>query len=260
MFVKQYGSGDRLFLCLHGWGGDHREFAPLASRLPEGACLLSVDLPGYGQSPRPAEWTMDSIVSGLRGELDRRSDQPWTLVGFCSGAILALLIATQAPERVRRVVLIDPFAFVPWYFRIFLAGEFGRRAYHTTFQTHAGRALTDWVLKRFQTADADFTRSFVNLDHEVTLRYLELLGTVEIQQFRGLSMAIDIIHGKHTFRAVRRSVGIYRKLWPHSQVRILPGVGHLPMIKGARQLAAIIFGSPDGEAAGSQPLRDPSSK
>jgi pimeloyl-ACP methyl ester carboxylesterase len=93
-----------------------------------------------------------------------------------------------------------------------------------------------------QTTDADFTRAFTTLDHDVTLRYLQLLGTIDLQkQFGGLSMAIDIVHGEHTFDAVRRSVEIYHKLWPHSQVRILGGVGHLPMIKGARQLSELIF-------------------
>jgi pimeloyl-ACP methyl ester carboxylesterase len=167
---------------------------------------------------------------------------PITLVGFCSGAIFALLVAARDPARVRRVVMIDPFAFIPWYFRIFLAGKLGRRAYHTTFQTRMGRAITDWVFKRMQVTDADFTQAFAMLDHEVTLRYLQLLSTIDLhKQFRNLSLAIEIIHGEHTFHAVRHSADIYCKLWPQSQVRILAGVGHLPMIKGARQLSEIIF-------------------
>ncbi|NQU70075.1 MAG: alpha/beta fold hydrolase [Rhodospirillales bacterium] len=242
MFVKQYGSGARTFFCLHGWGGDHREFVPLASRLPGDACLLSVDLPGYGESPKPTRWELDAIVDEICASPGIRGAELVTLVGFCSGAIFALLVAAREPALVRRIVMIDPFAFIPWYFRIFLAGEFGRRAYHTTFQTRMGRAITDWVLKRMQTTDADFTRAFTTLDHEVTLRYLQLLATIDLhKQFEGLSMAIDIIHGEHTFDAVRRSVEIYHKLWPHSQVIILNGVGHLPMIKGARQLSEIIF-------------------
>ena len=62
MFVEQYGNGPRTFLAFHGWGGDHREFAPLAARLPDDVRLLSVDLPGYGQSPKPPRWDMAEIV------------------------------------------------------------------------------------------------------------------------------------------------------------------------------------------------------
>ena len=242
MFVKEYGAGEREFLCFHGWGGDHREFAPLASRLSAGICLLSVDLPGYGLSPAPKQWSLDEIVTEASLILENRDIRSCTLVGFCSGAGLALMVAARAPAKVKRVVMIDPFAFVPWYFRIFLSGGFGRRAYAATFQTSVGRKITDWVLKRLQTSDADFTNAFIDLDHEVTLRYLQLLSHVNIsKQFDSLKMGIDILYGEHTFDAVRKSVEIFSRLLPQVKVTELRGVGHLPMIKGARQLAAIIF-------------------
>ena len=174
--------------------------------------------------------------------LENRDIRSCTLVGFCSGAGLALMVAARAPAKVKRVVMIDPFAFVPWYFRIFLSGGFGRRAYAATFQTSAGRKITDWVLKRLQTSEADFTNAFIDLDHKVTLRYLQLLSHVDIsKQFDSLKMGIDILYGEHTFDAVRKSVEIFSRLLPQVKVTELRGVGHLPMIKGARQLAAIIF-------------------
>ena len=93
-----------------------------------------------------------------------------------------------------------------------------------------------------QTSDADFTNAFVNLDHDVTLHYLRLLSRVDIYQYFGsLKMAIDILYGEHTFDAVRRSIEIFSRLLPQVKVRKLKGVGHLPMIKGAKQLAEIIF-------------------
>jgi len=98
------------------------------------------------------------------------------------------------------------------------------------------------MLKRFQTADADFTRAFVNLDHDVTLRYLELGARLNIHdRLADLRMDIDLLYGEHTFGAVRKSVEILRRLWPQAREVQLRGVGHLPMVKGARQLAAIIF-------------------
>ena len=109
MFVKEYGRGQREFLCFHGWGGDHREFAPLAS-------------------PAPRKWSLDEIVTEAILILENRDSQLCGLVGFCSGAGLALMVAARAPAKVERVVMIDPFAFVPWYFRIFLSG--GRQKNH----------------------------------------------------------------------------------------------------------------------------------
>ena len=242
MFVKEYGSGERQFLCFHGWGGDHREFAPLAKRAPSDVCLMSVDLPGYGLSSKPDEWSMSTITHEAAAVLRDRDMLSCTLIGFCSGIGPALMLAALEPDRINRVVMIDPFAFVPWYFRLFLSGEFGRRAYATTFQTPVGRKITDWILKRFQTSDADFTGAFIDLDHDVTLRYLQMLNRVDIRkEFHGLQMDIDLFYGENTFEAVRRSVEIYKRLLPQIRVETLRGVGHLPMIRGARQLAAAIF-------------------
>jgi pimeloyl-ACP methyl ester carboxylesterase len=245
MFVKEYGSGEQVFLCVHGWGGDHREFAPLASRSPDHVRLLSIDLPGYGRSPKPGVWSLDAIIDDVLSITENRDIRG--VIGFCSGAVLALMIAARTAGKMRRVVMIDPFAFMPWYFRLFLYGEFGRHAYAATFQTSTGRKITDWVLKRLQTSDADFTKSFTNLDHDVTLRYLQMLSHIDIyKRFSGLNADIDILHGEHTFGAVRRSVEIFEGLLPQAKTKELRGVGHLPMIRGARQLSAFIFEESDG--------------
>ncbi|MBN1270047.1 MAG: alpha/beta fold hydrolase [Kiritimatiellae bacterium] len=250
MHIEQYGKGERTFVAFHGWGGDHREFAPLAARLPEGARLLSVDLPGYGRSPKPPRWEMKAIVGEIVRELDERGLNEITLVGFCSGAVVALLVAQQVPGRVKRIVMIDPFAFVPWYFRIFLAGEFGRRAYRATFASPMGRRITTRILRQRQRTDDDFMGAFGRVDHETTQEWLRLLHLEEpASRFAGLSVPIDIAHGERTFAAVRESVREYLENWPDARVFQLHNVGHLPLVRGAGQLAAIVFGGGDREEA-----------
>ncbi len=244
IFLKQYGAGDRVFVCLHGWGGGHREFAPVAARLPAGVCLLSLDLPGYGESPPPAQWNLEAIVESLAEALGRRRALPCSLAGFCSGAILALMLAKRLPGQIERIVLIDPFAFVPWYFRIFLAGRFGRRAYASTFRSRRGRAIANWILQRMQKSNADFTQAFQSLDHDSVLRYLELFDRIDLRRDIGpIEAPIHIVFGENTFGAVRRSIGVFRQLWPHATVETLAGIGHLPLIEGRRPLRRILFGA-----------------
>lgn len=254
MYVEQYGHGRRTFLAFHGWGGDHREFAPLAARLPDDARLLSVDLPGYGRSAKPLRWEMDLIVSEIIRAMEERGLNEATLIGFCSGAVMALLAARQQPGRVARIVMIDPFAFVPWYFAIFLAGAFGRRAYRAAFASPFGRRITTWILRRRQSTDDDFMGAFGRVDHETTQRWLDLLHRVgRAGQFAALSMPIDIAYGERTFRAVRESVREYRAVWPHARVVELRNVGHLPLVRGAGQLAALVFGGSPSPASGARP-------
>ncbi len=249
MYVKEYGRGERLFAAFHGWGGTHREFVPLASRLRKDARLLSFDLPGYGNSPEPEMWDPDAIAASLEQELELHTGRrPVTLIGFCSGSLFALLLAQRSPESVERIVLIDPFACVPWYFRIFLWGEFGRRAYASTFQTRAGRAITDRIVRRTQKQDADFTAAFRDMNHETVRKYLALFHATDMRRFRDLRVPVEILYGESTFKEVRKSVAWYCRLWPHARKSVLRGVGHLPLIKGAEQLASAIFDPAEGNA------------
>lgn len=242
MFVKEWGRGGRTFVAFHGWGGDHREFAPLAARLPENARLLSPDLPGYGQSAPPEDWSLQAIQQTLEEALRGRADRVEAVIGFCSGAVFALPLARHWGHRIQRMVLIDPFAFVPWYFRLFLAGEFGRRAYATTFASPLGRKITNSILRWKQSSRENFTDAFTRIDHDIVRRYLELFdGFGSLEPYRELTLPVDMATGEKTFGAVRKSVRLFCEVWPQARVVELAGTGHLPLIKGARRLRRLVF-------------------
>lgn len=244
MFYKSYGDGSDTYLAFHGWAGDHREFSAIAARVPEGACFISCDLPGYGETPLPTEWSLSSIIDQIEDGLGDFLDpmRKVTLIGFCSGVIIALLFAHRRPDCFKRIVMIDPFAFLPWYFRIFTLGEFGKRAYKSTFESPTGRKITDRILSSTQTSDADFTAAFTTVNHEVTRNYLKLLASLNQRDvFVGFDMPAEIALGEKTFGAVKKSASTIQSLWPGTEVNVLPRTGHLPLIKGARILRRIIF-------------------
>ena len=143
MYVERLGTGEVAFFALHGWGGDRRTFAPLAPFVPPSASLYCADLPGCGRSPAPREWAVVAVVAEIVGEVRACTAGRVELVGNCGGAVFALMAAQVLGERVRRVVMVDPFAYLPRYFRLFLAGDFGRRAYDATFANPVGLTRDD---------------------------------------------------------------------------------------------------------------------
>ena len=244
MYRKVYGDGHRLFLAFHGWAGDHREFSAIAARLPDDACWISIDLPGYGASPAPDAWDMPSISRQLERELKDLFEayDDITLVGFCSGVVLGVELARLRPEAFKRIIMIDPFAFLPWYFKIFTLGEFGRRAYAATFMSATGRKITDRVLSSMQTSDADFTAAFTDADHALIQNYLRLFSQLDGSSvFSAFNINVEIALGEKTFGAVKQSVRQIKQQWPDATVHELKRTGHLPLIKGARELRRIIF-------------------
>ncbi len=242
MYVERYGTGTNGYLGLHGWGGSHRTFAPLVPYLPEEAVLYSADLPGSGNSPEPREWSLKGISADIADTIRTVADRKVTIIGNCSGAILGLLAARQASDSIERFVLIDPFAYTPWYFKIFVQTSWGKYAYYSTFANPFGRWLTNLSLKRKRTKSSDLTRTFSAANHEATYRYLRLLSEMkEVGQFADLQMPIDIVYGERTFGAVRRSIDLWREVWPDLRCFELKGAGHLPIEEAPEQLSRILF-------------------
>lgn len=241
MHVQRYGTGPDVYFGLHGWSGNHLTYAPLVPFLPSSASFYSADLPGYGRSPRPASWSADAIGEQVAAELRNLDAHHVTLVGNCSGAIFGLIAASIEKERVRRAVLIDPFAFAPWYFKVFVHPLYGRLVYHSTFANPVGRWLTNVSLRHHHGSDTHLTSSFSEVDHDVSIRYLEMLDAMgPISRFESLDADVEIIYGERTFGAVKESVTHWQALWPAArQWRV--AAGHLPIEEATAELAAILF-------------------
>lgn len=242
MHLERYGSGSQVYFGLHGWSGDHTTFAPLADHLPAGASLYSADLPGFGQSQRPSRWELAVIRDEIVAAISRIEARAVTLIGNCSGALLGLLAAQAIPKTIERLILIDPFAYWPWYFRVFVAPGLGRYAYYSTFANPVGRWLTNLTLSNKRTVETHLTQSFASVNHETTYRYLVMLSEIEgIDHFGQMNMPIDIIYGERTFGAVKESASLWRNVWPQARCWELRGAGHLPIEEATLQLSSIVF-------------------
>ncbi|MBC7931128.1 MAG: alpha/beta hydrolase [Rubrivivax sp.] len=242
MFVKPYGAGAEVYLGLHGWGSDHRVFAPLLPSVPPRATFFSADLPGCASSPAPREWSADAIVAEVVEAISALKAQPVTVVGHCGGGVFGLLAAKKAEGIIKRVIMIDPFAYLPRYFRLFISENFGRHAYNTTFANPFGRWLTNQALSGRRESRTDLTASFSSTDHQVARRYLKLFDEMGgVQQFSGLRAGVDLVHGEKSFGAVRKSVGMFKDTLPHARTWQLKGAGHMPMTEATLQLSRIIF-------------------
>lgn len=99
-------------LCLHPapYSGDY--FETLAPLISPGCRLLAPDYPGYGQSSPPPE--LPNIGDYADAIADAwHSEEPADLLGFHTGALVAVELALRHPARVNRIILID----VPFFTR-----------------------------------------------------------------------------------------------------------------------------------------------
>jgi pimeloyl-ACP methyl ester carboxylesterase len=111
LHVERLGRGGPAVVLLHDFGASTFQWRAIAPALANrGLTVVAVDLLGYGESDRPA-----GVVTtpGAQAELLERALTALRLsqvsiVGHGLGALVALLLAADHPDRVRRLGLIDP--------------------------------------------------------------------------------------------------------------------------------------------------------
>jgi 3-oxoadipate enol-lactonase len=93
-------------VALHGSGSDSASWDVIT--WPGQWRVLALDLRGHGHSPWTAAYELPDMVNDVIGMLDWLELARVDLVGHSMGAMVAYLIAQQAPERVRCLVLAEP--------------------------------------------------------------------------------------------------------------------------------------------------------
>jgi lipase len=94
-------------LALHGVNGHGERYRVLAEELP-GVRVHAVDLRGHGRSPWTPPWRIEQHVADLIGVLDGLGLDQAPVIGHSFGGAIAVHLARTAPQRVERLVLLDP--------------------------------------------------------------------------------------------------------------------------------------------------------
>jgi magnesium chelatase accessory protein len=117
LHLIEAGPRDRpAVLLLHGFMTSAASLAGLQHLLAVQHRVIALDLPGHGQSDRPARrLTAHYLATAVGRALEQLELRDVTVVGHSMGALVAITLAAQRPERVRQVIAVSPagFAFDP---------------------------------------------------------------------------------------------------------------------------------------------------
>jgi len=104
-------------VCVHGIAQHGGIYADLGGHLAAaGRRAVAVDLRGHGGSGQEPPWNTDTHAEDLLETLDGLGAGRATFVGHSFGGRVAAALAARAPERVERLVLLDPgFGIPPEY-------------------------------------------------------------------------------------------------------------------------------------------------
>ena len=247
-YVDTGDAGGEPLLLIHGLGGSWEAWLPTLAALRDEYRVLAVDLPGFGASPvdRRAVTVaafarvLDEFCSGLA--LDRV-----TVVGNSLGGWVAAELAIRNPQLVRRLVLIDAAGIPPTWRERFKVVSMLRLA--GWLAPLAGR-LRGPLLERpglrrraFSFAFADPTRVDVELlARQLPRRASPVFQKVMTAGIRSWSLAwcdrvteivvpTLVIWGESDVQLPMRHAREWLRLIAGSELVVVPGAGHLPMLE-----------------------------
>ena len=117
MRLHAYAWGEptgRTLVCLHGVSSHALRFRRLAEqRLGRRSRVLALDLRGHGRSDWEPPWDFDAHIGDLLDTADGLGIERAIWVGHSFGGRLALELAACRPDRVDRLILLDPAVWVP---------------------------------------------------------------------------------------------------------------------------------------------------
>lgn len=242
--ILQAGTGDPVLL-IHGIAASLVDWHLNLPALAQHVAVTAVDLPGFGESEIPAR--ADGIEDAVRfvgALLDCLALERAALVGNSMGGLIAGHFAIAHPERVTKLLLVDPAGLdgqVALYFRLLslpLLGEWAVRPRPNTAQMTAqglfaqpARAPTVWLadkaLDRGPAARAYLLKAlrsgatFFGLRHEVRM----------LDGLRALTLPIGVIWGEHDQIIAPYHLQLVRKQLPAARTYLIRDAGHVPMIE-----------------------------
>ncbi len=109
-YIEQIGSGEPLVI-LHGWGMHSGIWQSVREALAAQHRLYLVDLPGMGFSQGVLADQLAQVASDMRAELHQLIHQPYSLMGWSLGGLIAMQMALQdidndMPTAINKLILV----------------------------------------------------------------------------------------------------------------------------------------------------------
>lgn len=239
----QGGSGDPVVL-VHGLGGRAEDWANLMPQLVrDHHRVYALDLPGYGRSawPRHASYSIAEESAAVEAFVQNRRLTRFDLGGWSMGGWIAMTVALQHPEQIRRLMIFDSAGLrwnLNWETSLFEPNTPDKlRRLNKLLMPTAPPAVPGFIQRAiFRYVDRHGWVVKRNMDQMLTGQAL-LDG-----KLGALRMPMLIVWGKQDY-LIPVSVGqqIHRDV-PQSELQIFDGCGHLAPAQCAVRVGPVVNG------------------
>jgi pimeloyl-ACP methyl ester carboxylesterase len=236
---------------VHGNPGSARDWEDLVARVGEFGRALALDMPGFGDADRPAdfEYTSFGYAGHLGGALKELGVKRAHLVLHDFGGPWGLVWATGNPDRFRSVVLID-------------CGLLRGYRWHPTARKWRTPVVGElmmlatnrWTWRRWMNRGAPLPRAFTDRlyaksDRRQRRAVLALyratnepdkLHELTAPRFRDLDRPALVVWGRHDPYLPVEQAEANRDGFPRAEIAILEDSGHFPFADDPEGTARVV--------------------
>lgn len=239
------GGSGAVIVLLHGFGGDKDNFTRAARYLTSSYRVLIPDLPGFGDASRDAgaSYTISDQVENLRAFLQKLGVGRAHFGGNSMGGFIVAEYAARYPAEVASLWLLD-------------SGGTAAAVNNALFRRYIATGEMPLILQSPADIDAVLRACTVRrpLIPGSVLRMLGERGAADfalhtriMQQmtqsppletrFTHITAPALIVWGEQDAVLDPSGAAALKAIMPNSEVVIMPGIGHLPMLEAPRKSA-----------------------
>ena len=231
-------------LLLHGFGADKDNFTRVAKYLTTRFRVIAPDLPGFGESGKPADgsYSIAEQVERVHAFAQSLGFKTVHIGGSSMGGEIAALYAAKYPAETGSVWLLAP-AGVATAPPSELDERIARGGSNPLIASNADEFA---AVFQFVMSDPPFVpRRILDVMGRTAIANHDLNGRIFAQlrsapgiedQVKGLTVPTRIVWGDHDRALNVGGAKILEGLMPKSSALIMPGVGHLPMLERPREV------------------------
>lgn len=236
------GHGEPLML-LHGFGANKDTFSRVAGFLTPHYRVIVPDLLGFGESdhPQDADYAPPAQAERVHALAQMLGLKSFHLGGSSMGGHIALTYAARYPAEVKSLWLLDSGGI--WSARTSELQKLLQPESSPLF-VKSGDDLAK-AMAFYMSEPPFIPKPMLNVlaqeriqNYALEQRILKQITTDSVEaRVAGMATPTLIVWGEQDRALNVATAEILHKLLPHSQVIVMPGVGHLPMLERPQQAA-----------------------
>lgn len=189
------------YIFLHGLGNSGETWDDVILRLPANVRIISLDLLGFGKSPKP-EWAKYNASTQARSVaatlLSLRIVGKATLIGHSLGALTAIEVSKKYPLLVNKLVLCSPPLYLPDEFPTRLplrADKMLKSIYRSAIQRQTQFMTMANFATRYNLVNKSFKITKDNIHAYMTALEAMIINQTSYKDALQLSIPTHIIEG-----------------------------------------------------------------